>query len=187
MTQSPMTTAETVFAIPTLRTERLILRAPVKQDLPHWTRFFASDRAAYIGGPKNEADSYVAMAALIGHWAIHGYGRWMLVNPDNDDVLGSVGLFFPVGWPEPEIAWTLFDHAEGNGYALEAAIATRDYAYRELGFETLASCVIPGNDRSVALAERMGAHFEGLFEHHAFGTMHVYRHLSPQECSITAS
>lgn len=167
------------IAIPTIRTGRLVLRAPAAEDLPAWTAFLASKRTAHVGGMKNEAEAFVDFAALIGHWTLRGYGRWMVVNPDNDELLGSVGLFYPVGWPEPEIAWTTFEAAEGKGYAFEAAMAARDFAYGNLGFNTLVSCIAPGNDRSIALAERMGAAFEGYFQHADFGQMAVYRHLAP--------
>ena len=36
--------------------------------------------------------------------------------------LGVVGLFYPEGWPEPELAWSLFANAEGRGVAREAAL-----------------------------------------------------------------
>lgn len=182
MIHSPDIIGETHLRIPTLRTRRLVMRAPEPQDLPLWTAFLASARTAYIGGPKDAADAFSDLCALIGHWQQRGYGRWMLTEAATGAALGSVGLYYPVGWPEPEIAWTLFETAEGKGYALEAALATRAYAYDTLGFETLVSCVLPGNTRSVALAERMGARFEGHFEHAEYGPLEVYRHLSPAEC-----
>ena len=172
----------TSLAIPTIRTARLVLRAPAAEDLPAWTAFLASNRTVHVGGIKNEAEAFVDFAALIGHWALRGYGRWMLINPDTDELLGSVGLFYPVGWPEPEIAWTMFEAAEGKGYAFEAAVATRNFAYNNLGLSTLVACIVAGNNRSIALAERMGAVFEGYFEHSEIGQMAVYRHLAPGEC-----
>ena len=40
---------------------------------------------------------------------------------ETDAPLGVVGLMFPEGWPEPEIAWSLFDAAEGRGIALDSS------------------------------------------------------------------
>jgi RimJ/RimL family protein N-acetyltransferase len=35
--------------------------------------------------------------------------------------LGTVGLWYPVDWPAPEIKWALIRKAWGKGYAREAA------------------------------------------------------------------
>lgn len=183
MTEGLEIVGSTSLEIPRIRTERLVLRAPAAQDLPAWSAFLASNRTVHVGGTKTEAAAFQDFAALIGHWALRGYGRWMIVKRDTDELLGSVGLFFPVGWPEPEIAWTIFEAAEGKGYAFEAAVATRDFAYDTLGMSTLVSCIVPANGRSIALAERMGAAFEGYFEHSEIGQMSVYRHLAPGQRS----
>ncbi|MGI9393987.1 MAG: GNAT family N-acetyltransferase, partial [Boseongicola sp.] len=66
--------------------------------------------------------------------------------------------WYPEDWPEPEIGWTVWAaEAEGEGFAFEAAKAARDFAFRELGWTTAVSYIDDGNDRSVALAERLGA------------------------------
>jgi len=46
---------------------------------------------------------------------------------------------------------------EGKGYAFEAAQMARDFAYAELGRDTLVSYIDPNNTRSIALATRLGA------------------------------
>ena len=47
--------------------------------------------------------------------------------------------------------------AEGKGYAFEAAIAMRDWAFQERKLKTLVSYIDPDNSRSIRLAERLGA------------------------------
>ncbi len=168
--------------IPTLETERLILRAPRLSDFEALAEFRASDRAAFVGGPASMANSWGYLAALIGHWDLRGYGRWIITETGQDDTpLGTVGPLFPFDWPEPEIAWSLFANGEGRGIALEAAMATRHYAYTTLGWTTAASFVNPDNTRSLKLAKRMGCRPDGSFEHDVFGTMHIWRHPSPEE------
>ena len=91
-----------------------------------------------------------------------------------------VGLWGPEGWPEPELGWVMFAGGEGKGYAYEAALAVRAHAYRHMGFTTLSSNIFPGNDRSVALAERLGAVREGEYQNVTHGTEIVYRHPGPE-------
>ena len=93
--------------------------------------------------------------------------------------LGVVGPFYPETWPEPEIAWTMFAAAEGRGYAYEAALAARRYAYETLGFETIISLIADGNARSIALARRLGATFEREYTHPLLGSMQLWRHPPP--------
>lgn len=174
--QPPQFIGEEVLRIPTLRTARLVLRAPRAADLPAWTAFLASDRTRFVGGPRTRDTAFDQLGAVIGHWRLLGYGRWIVADSEQDTALGLVGLMAPPDWPEPEIAWTMFGEAEGRGFAFEAATATRDYAYRTLGWDSVVSCIVPGNTRSVALAERMGAVWERDVSHPEIGPLQVYRH-----------
>lgn len=104
----------------------------------------------------------------------------MVTDGDTGEALGVVGVLYPEGWPEPEIAWSVFDAAEGRGVAYEAAMAARQYVYDTLGWPSIISCVAPENTRSVALAKRMGCNPEGTFEHDPYGTLHIWRHPGAQ-------
>jgi len=165
--------------IPVLETDRLRLRAPRASDLSAYTAFRTSDRARHVGGPFTVAQAEQQLHAIAGQWLILGYGRWIVADRQTDAPLGIVGLFFPVHWPEPELAWSLFADAEGRGIAFEAAQAARTHAYGTLGMTTLISCVSPENARSLALVRRMGATPEGRFDHPDHGTLHIWRHPGP--------
>ena len=101
--------------IPTLQTERLILRAPRDNDFEAYADFRTSERARTVGGPYSRAQAFEQLCAIIGHWSLRGYGRWMVADRDTDAPLGIVGLYYPEDWPEPEIAWSVFADAEGRG------------------------------------------------------------------------
>ena len=172
---------ETLIRIPTLDTERLVLRAPQASDMEAYAAFCASPRSAGVGGPYDRDQAFSRLSALLGHWHLRGYGRWMVTDRATGAPLGVVGLMYPESWPAPEIAWSLFDTAEGKGIAFEAAMAARDYAYRVLHWDTVISCVVDGNDRSNALAQRMGCTKDGVFQHPQFGPLIVWRHRPASE------
>ena len=174
---------DTIIRIPTLETPRLILRAPRAEDFESYAAFRASERAAHIGGPSTRAQAFMQMSALIGHWQLRGYGRWIVADKTSDEAFGVVGLFYPEDWPEPEIAWSLFAPAEGRGIAFEAAAAAREFAYRTLGWQTVVSLIAPGNARSIALARRLGAVLDGVHEHEEHGSLGIYRHPRPEQTS----
>lgn len=167
--------------IPVLHTEKLTLRAPRWDDFEAYAAFRGSDRAALLGGPFTRAQAFNQLAEIIGHWGLRGYGRWMVADRETDQPLGIVGLYYPESWPEPEIAWSVFEAAEGRGVAYDAALAARDYAYDTLGWTTAISLIDPVNTRSVALARRMGCTDGETYEHEEYGLMHIWRHPGPED------
>jgi len=171
-----------LVTIPTFQTDRLTLRAPMTSDFAAYAAFRMGARSVTVGGPFTEQQAFHQFCALFGHWQYHGFGRWMVADRESDAPLGIVGLYHPLGWPEPEIGWSVFDVAEGRGIAFEAARATRQYAYDTLRWRTVISAIAPGNTRSQALARRMGARQDGHFDDPSEGKIEIWRHLSPEEC-----
>lgn len=167
--------------IPELSTSRLKLRGPTESDFDDFAAFYASPRSKHVGGPMTREVAWRQFASLWGHWLLRGYGRWMLERKDNGQVVGNVGLWYPEGWPEPEIGWTLYANGVNQGFATEAALASREYAYQTLGWTTLISLIAPDNTASAKLAQRLGARLEGPYEHERFGRTEIWRHLGPAQ------
>ncbi|MFK7762040.1 MAG: GNAT family N-acetyltransferase [Roseobacter sp.] len=143
--------------IPTLETQRLVLRGPEPEDYPDFKATFTSYRARFMGGPLNAYESWMLYAAEIGHWQIRGYGMWMIHDKETDATYGMAGGWKPAKWPEAEIAWVIWPDSNGKGYALEATHAVRGYLYDHCGWETAVSYIDPKNLDSIRLAERLGA------------------------------
>ncbi len=150
----------TSFTIPTVETERLILRAPVIEDLPAMTAFFATERSHLVGGPKSEFDCWRSLMSRFGHWATMGYGGWHIAERTSGVFAGWIGIVNAPGWDEPELGWAILEEFEGKGIAFEAACAARAYAAQNLGVNGPISYIDHANTRSRALAERMGATYE---------------------------
>ena len=165
-----------ILDIPTLQTDRLILRAPSINDFEAEVAFFASPRAAGVGGTQTRDQVWRYLAFHVGHWAFRGYGMFAIQDKTTGDYLGRTGPYFPEGWPEPEIGWTVMQQAEGRGIAFEAATRARQYAYETLGWTTAISLIASTNTRSQALAERLNAVQESRYTHPQYGDMLVYRH-----------
>lgn len=181
--------APLVFAdAPRLETERLILRLPCASDLERETEFLTSDRSEGIGGPFHPMQAFRSFAGLIGHWGLRGYGFFALEEKATGRYMGRVGPWFPGGWPEPEIGWSVVGEAEGKGYAHEAAVASRAWAYEALGWTTALSLISADNPRSAALARRMGCEIDGTWTHPLDGwEVDLWRHPSPNALAERAA
>lgn len=146
--------------IPRLETEDLVLRGYRETDFYPFAAFAASERARFVGGPQSRADAWRSFMASIGHWALRGYGMWIVEHRESQQVAGRVGVILNDGWHEPELGWHIYEGYEGKGYAHQACIAARDYAARQYGMNPLMSYIDPANTRSVRLAERLGCTYE---------------------------
>lgn len=147
---------------PVLTTERLILRGPERDDLPAFTRFMTSAPSMIAQGETiTEEQAWFGFLTGIGHWHWHGFGFFMVVEKQTGLPVGRVGLIKHSNWPEVELAWHLFEGAEGRGFATEAAFAVKKWAYEDLGLGELFSYIDADNTRSQAVARRLGAVTDG--------------------------
>lgn len=146
-----------------LQTERLTLRLPREDDFPAMLAFNDSPRAAILGAPLDRQTLWRGLMANVGVWALRGYGFWS-VETKAGDFVGRVGVICPDGWPEPELAWHLYDGYEGKGFAAEAARAAKADYHARISRAPLISIIVHANTRSQALATRLGAMVEAEWE-----------------------
>lgn len=140
----------------TLTTERLVLRKPQGSDLGAYTRYCTSQRSRFVRGPFTEAEAFDKLAAMIGHWAIRGFGRYVIEREGTP--IGHAGPHAIETPDQPELTWTLWDgEEEGHGFATEAARATGRHCLEEHGWKKLTILVQPENYGSIAVARRLGA------------------------------
>lgn len=142
---------------PRLVTERLILRAFAPRDVaPHLASARDEEVQRFLGGPKSAYDAFGSLAIHAGHWALRGYGSWMVERREDGESLGRVGLYHPEGWPDVEIGWRFHRAAWGNGYATESARAALGWVWTTQPFDHLISLIVPDNAPSQRLAQRLG-------------------------------
>ncbi|MCZ4352586.1 GNAT family N-acetyltransferase [Roseovarius aestuarii] len=171
---------------PRIESDRLILRGFEHRDFDAIADFLTdTDRAAGFGSAPDRPEAWRWFAMNIGHWALHGYGYFALELKATGQTCGMTGVWNPNGWPEPELGWVAFAGFEGVGLLYEAATRAREWAYCDLGLTTLTSGIVPGNTRSVALAERLGAVYERTYDNAHMGTDMLYRHPSPADLGLT--
>lgn len=141
-----------------IETERLILRVPSLDDLDRWAELVADPQAArFIGGVQPRPVVWRMILTMIGAWHVTGVSMFSVIEKESGRWIGRVGPWQPLGWPGTEVGWALHPGAWGKGYALEAAIASMDYAADSLGWPEIIHCINLENAPSQALARRLGS------------------------------
>ncbi len=149
--------------VPTVESERLVLRPWRAADLDAYARICADpDVMRFLGdgSTMSREDAWRQMAAFAGHWSLRGFGTWAVEERDTGAMVGRVGLHHPEGWPGLEVGWTLDRSVWGRGYATEGGRASLDFAWGELDAPHVISLIDPDNERSIAVAARLGESYE---------------------------
>jgi len=149
-----------------LETDRLRFRLFREDDFPTYETWCANiEIMRYLGGKTfDEVQAARHMAYLAGHWTLYGYGYYVCEEKASGKMIGRVGFTNHPGWPGFELGWVLGRPWWGRGYAVEAAIRCRDYAFDEMGRDRLISLIRPDNVRSVNVAVKIGETLAGEVE-----------------------
>ena len=152
--------------VPTLETDRLLLRAWRNEDFETYAKMCADPEIMrYLGGKTlDRMEAWRHMAVLVGHWELLGYGHWAVEEKGSGKFAGRLGFLNPEGWPGFEIGWTLGREFHGKGYATEGAKRALRYAFEELDKDHVISLIHPENKASIRVAERLGERLEGKTE-----------------------
>jgi RimJ/RimL family protein N-acetyltransferase len=151
------------FAIPTLHTPRLTLRAFRADDITEYAAMEAkpSVREFRGGNTLDRNQAWTAMQLLLGQWPLRGYGVFAVAAAEDDRLRGIAGVLHPADWPEPELAYSLDEPWWGRGFGYEAAAAARDWAFEHFRPPRLVSFILADNERSKRVALRLGAVRDG--------------------------
>ncbi|MGW3127161.1 GNAT family N-acetyltransferase [Streptomyces sp. NPDC001123] len=154
-------------ALPAVR-----LRVPTHEDAFAWHRVFDDPEVMeFFGGGSAELSVYEELTARQRrHDAELGFCLWTMTD-EAGQVIGFTGAQpWPHQWGprgEIEIGWRLGRDHWGKGYASAAARMTLD-RLRAAGVPEVMAMVRPGNERSVAVARRLGMELAGTFPHPRF-------------------
>ncbi|MCP3144522.1 GNAT family N-acetyltransferase [Pyxidicoccus xibeiensis] len=147
---------------PTLETARLILRPTALEDLDGFCILAGDPESArFIGGVNPRPLVFRAMSTMAGAWALQGFGMFSVLEKATGRWVGRVGPWKPEGWPGPEVGWALIRDAWGKGYATEAATASMDWAFDQLGWTEVIHSIVPENVASQEVARRLGSKLLG--------------------------
>lgn len=95
----------------------------------------------------------------------NGFCMWKLVLKETGELTGFCGLQPLVGTEEIEVGWWLASRCWHKGLATEAARRALEFAFAEAGLERVVAVVLPENEKSVAVTQRLGMRYVGRVQH----------------------
>jgi [ribosomal protein S5]-alanine N-acetyltransferase len=148
------------------RTQRLILRQFYAGDAGAMDRVFGDAEVMRYGDGVRTAEWVRSWLARWGgeYYPQWGFGMWAVVEASTSDVIGYCGLTrFPgrcATCDEAEIGFRLARTHCGRGFAAEAAMAVRDYAFDVLHVPRLIALIDPANLASVRVVRKLGFRYD---------------------------
>lgn len=146
-----------------IETPRLVLRPFSPADAPAVVRLDADpDVIRFMKAPQfSEAEMAEVLSRYAARCGETGFGLLAGVLKATGTLVGRYGLQrTPVdGVDELEVTYATRPEHRGQGYAREATEAVLEAAWRE-GVARVIGLILPDNDRSLRLAERVGLRFE---------------------------
>ncbi len=150
--------------VPVLETERLNLRGHREEDFTASSAMWADPVVTrHIGGrPLSAEESWSRLLRYVGHWALFGFGYWVVEEKASGNFIGELGFadykrgMEPPLKGTPEIGWILATEFHGKGYATEAVRAAVAWGDRHFGAGPTACLIDPENLASIRVAEKCG-------------------------------
>jgi RimJ/RimL family protein N-acetyltransferase len=95
---------------------------------------------------------------IINHYEKYGFGLWAVIHKETNDFLGQCGLTIQELNKEKylEIGYLFKKKHWHKGYAVEAALCCKKYAFEKLKAEKVCSIIRESNIASINVAKRIG-------------------------------
>jgi len=167
--------SSSLLPVPTLETERLILRSFRAQDVDVMAQLFANpDFMRFSLGVFTERKQTIAFIDKVMGWDGVGIPSQFAVVPrDEDALIGYCGFFYhPEHQIEDiEIGYRLHPDYWNRGLITEAARAVRDHGFRDWELSRVISLIHPENIPSRRVAEKNGMQVEKEITFRGFPTL----------------
>ena len=155
-----------------LETERLLLRKMTLDDLSETRKIVCDEQTMYAWGAAwSEEENLDGLRKQLCGYSEDGFGRWAVILKATGELVGMCGP----QWCETdsdkllEIGYLFNRSYWHNGYAAEAAVACKEYAFDVLDFDEVFSLIKEDNYPSMNVAIRNGMLVRGRFIKHYKG------------------
>jgi RimJ/RimL family protein N-acetyltransferase len=152
------------LAIPVVETARLRLRGHRYDDLPHSVAMWSDPAVTrFISGrASTEQQTWTRLLSYIGHWALMGFGYWVIEERSSGEFAGEIGFadfkrdIAASMKSGPELGFALASRFHGKGYATEAVQAALSWADVSIPARKTVCLINIDNAPSLHVAEKCG-------------------------------
>ena len=170
---------------PILETDRLLLRGHATTDFDDCLAKWSDPEVTrhIFGKPLSGEEVWARLLRHAGHWALLGFGVWLVAEKDTGAFVGEVGFLNarrqtePLVESSPEIGWSLARWAWGQGFAIEAVRAALAWADGHFDAAGTGCLIDPDNVPSLRLAQRCG--YKEVCQTHYRDRPHTFFHRVP--------
>lgn len=151
-----------------LETNRLLLRPMLESDFDALLLIFTDPNvmAAFDHPLFTREQMERWLKRNLDHQEGFGYGLFSVIHKETGQLIGDCGLEQMEDLGAAELGYDFRSEFWNQGYATEAAIAVRDYAFDVLRLPQLISLIRVGNLASKRVAEKTGMKHAEEFERH---------------------
>lgn len=142
-----------------LETKRLILREMTQSDFPSLCKILQNDDVMYAyEGAFNNAEVQFWLDKQIENYEEYGFGLWAVILKEIGIMIGQCGLTTQDynGGKVLEVGYLFQKEYWHHGYASEAAIACKEYAFDKMNAKEVYSIIRDTNIPSQNVATRNG-------------------------------
>lgn len=142
-----------------LTTKRCLVRETCVEDLDALYEIYADPSVTkYTEGlyPERAKEEAYLKDYTENMYYFYNYGVWTICDRMTGQVIGRAGFSNREGCEDPELGFVIGVPWQRQGYATEVCKALLEYGKEELGFEQVQMLVMPENEISLHLAERLG-------------------------------
>lgn len=149
-----------------LETERLILRQFSLDDADFILKLLNEPSFIQnIGdrGVRNleDARSYITRVP-IASYEQNGFGLYLVKLKESGEPIGMCGLIKRAELEDVDIGYAFLPKYWSKGYAVESAMAVKEYAREVIGLKRLVAITDPENHGSIRVLEKIGLKFEKM-------------------------
>ena len=160
-----------------LETERLYMREMTQSDFPLLCRHLQDSEVMYaFEHAYSDAEVQEGMDKQFQSYERNGFGVWAVILKESGELIGHCGLSMqPCEDREVlEIGYIFQKKYWHKGYATEAAIACREYAFEKLNADEVFSLIRDTNIASQNVAKRNGMSVRGRLVKQCYGVLMLH-------------
>ena len=155
-----------------IETDNLVLRRISVEDAPVLYKYWSDQEVTkhLVLEPFKNLTEVIDMINLLNGLLEKNEGiRWGITKKEDNKVVGTCGFHnIKTEHLRAEMGYELGKEYWGQGIMAEALLAIISYGFNEMKFNRIESFVNSGNDKSVAILEKIGFQLDGMLREYEF-------------------